>query len=178
MAEKVVDINKPVIKNEAGILVDPNLVAQKMNSKYDLELDQYNKRYIKNNSAPIPNISVPYSYILVKAVPPKMKGVTESGLHLAEKEIDVRLAKKLKIMSENVSDEQEVLAMGPYVTEGLKVSVGDIVKINFDRYRKLHDNHNAGVIEMEYDIPLVIIEDNEYLLIDARDVYYSIPKNK
>lgn len=177
MSEKVIDINKPVIKNASGILVDPDVIKKEQKTKMDLELDNYNKRYTKNYNVSTPDIAVPYSYILTTATPPKMTGYSESGLIINKLEVDVRLANKLKIMSENVSDEQRVLSIGPFVTDGLKVKPGDMVKINFERYRTIHDNHTPGVIETQYDIPLFVIEDNEYLMIDARDVYYSF-KNK
>jgi len=175
-------LDRPVLKNESGIFVDPSIIEQKQNilkqTESDHALEKYNKRYTKNLEAPIPNIKVPYSFILTRATPPEMQGYTESGLLIKEMKVDVRLAKKLAIMSENVSDEQEVLLIGPYVNQGIELEPGDKVKINYNKYRTLNDDHASGVIETQYEIPLYEIDGNEYLLLDSRDIIYVIPQTK
>ena len=106
-----------------------------------------------------------------------MKGFTETGLIVNQLDVDVRTLKKLAIMTENVDDEQEVMLVGHLVTEDI-VKPGDRVKIDFSRYRRLNDDHTAGVIETSYEIPLYEIDGNEYLLLDVRDVIYSRPNTK
>lgn len=169
-----INLNIPVVKAESGLLLDPTLVQKKEDNAV---LEKYNTRYNKANSAPTPAIKVAYSYILTKAVPPKMKGFTDTGLIVNQLDVDVRTLKKLAIMTENVSDEQEVLLVGHHITDDI-VSPGDSVKIDFSRYRRLNDDHTAGVIETSYEIPLYEIDGNEYLILDARDIIYSRPKTK
>jgi len=175
----ILKTNQTVVRSEKGLYVDPDIIklseTKKAESAVELAIEKYNERYVKNINAPIPNIKISYSYILTKAAPPKMKGVTKSGLILNELEVDVRMAKKLSIMSENVDDLQEVLLCGEHVLESVCVP-GDVVRINYNKYLQLSDDHQAGVIEKTYDIPLYEIDGNEYLLLDARDIIYSIPK--
>ncbi len=173
MSDKV-NLDIPLIKAESGLLVDPNVIQKKQDNEV---LEKYNKRYNKAESAPVPNIKVAYSYILTKAVPPKMKGFTDTGLIVNQLDVDVRTLKKLAIMTENVDDEQEVMLVGHLVTDNI-VKPGDRVKIDFSRYRRLNDDHQAGVIETSYEIPLYEIDGNEYLLLDVRDVIYSRPNTK
>lgn len=162
-------VNSPLIKSESGLFVSPDTITK------NVVLDKYNQRYLKNLNAPIPNIKISYSYILTRAVPPKMTGTTESGLILNQIETDSRMLKKLEIMTENVSDEQEVLLCGEHVLNSV-CEPGDTVRINYDKYLRINDDHTAGVIQKGYEIPLYEIDGNEYLLLDARDVIYSIPK--
>lgn len=172
-----IKLDMPLLKNESGIYTSPEMIEEK-NKKVNNEVfEKYNKRYNKAISAPVPNVKMVYNYILTKAVPPKMEGYTDAGLILNTLEVDIRMAKKLAIMTENVSDEQEVLLVGNHVTKDI-VEPGQSVKIDFRRYRTLNDDHTAGVIETSYEIPLYEIDGNEYLLLDARDIIYVIPEEK
>lgn len=168
----------PLIKSESGLYVDPSVIENNVakNNKTSAEnaMQKYKDRYDKNSNAPAPNIRVPYSYVLTKATPPKMQDETASGLVTNQMEVDLRLAKKLQIMSENVDDQQEVLLCGEHVLKSVCVP-GDIVRINYDKYIRINDDHTAGVIQKSYEIPLYEINGEEYLLIDARDIIYAIP---
>jgi co-chaperonin GroES (HSP10) len=168
-----INLNEPLLKSESGLLVSPEVLEKK---NINSSVQKYNERYVKNLNAPTPNIKISYSYILTKAVPPKLNETTAAGIIINEKEVDVRMAKKLEIMSENVSDEQEVLLCGEHVMASVCVP-GDTVRINYDKYLRLNDDHTAGVIQKGYEIPLYEIDGNEYLILDARDVIYSIPKD-
>jgi len=179
MEKNQIIFNSPVVKDESGLFLDPEVSKQKHTKKAgDDAIEKYQKRYNANKTAPTPDITVPYSYILTRATPPETKFITDGGLLLPTIVADVRMLQKLQIMSDNVSDDQEVLIIGPHVTNGLEVEPGDVVKINYNRYRRLHDSHTPGVIETEYEIPLYEIEGNEYLLIDARDVLYVKKQKK
>lgn len=174
------DINKPLLKSESGLLVDPGLIENKqkelIKTSADRAIEKYKEILEERLNAPTPDVKIPYSYILTRAVPVKTKEYTEGGLLIG---MDVREAKKLDVMSENVSDEQEVLLKGKYVTEdnGIEVEVGDTVRINFSRYRTVEEGEHAQVI-VGYAVPLYTIDGNKYLLIDSRDVQYVKPKNK
>lgn len=175
------NLNAPLIKSESGLFVDPSVIeknnANKNRTAADVAMEKYKARYNKNNNAPVPNIRVPYSYVLTKATPPKMQEETAGGLITNQMEVDLRLAKKLQIMSENVDDQQEVLLCGEHVLKSVCVP-GDIVRINYDKYIRINDDHTAGVIQKSYEIPLYEINGEEYLLIDARDIIYAIPTEK
>lgn len=173
MSELNINLNEPMIKSESGLLVSPEVLEKK---NINSAVEKYNKRYTQNLNAPTPNIKISYSYILTKAVPPKINETTESGIIINDKQVDIRMAKKLEIMSENVSDMQEVLLCGEHVLKSVCVP-GDTVRINYDKYLRLNDDHTAGVIQKGYEIPLYEIDGNEYLILDARDVIYSIPKD-
>lgn len=176
-----VDLNKPLLKAESGLLLDPSMISEKVKQAEkkagDDILEKYNDRVKKAEEAPIPGIRVSYSYILTRAVPPKMKEMTAAGLILNQLDVDVRTLKKLKIMTENVSDEQEVLLVGHHVTPEI-VKPGEVVKIDFRRYKTLNDDHTPGVIETSYEIPLYEINGYEYMLLDARDIIYAITNDK
>lgn len=178
-----IDINKPLLKNESGLLVDPGMIEAKQKeltkTTADMAIDKYNKVYKERSEAPIPDIKIPYNNILTRAVPVKTKEYSESGLILDSSSMDVRMAKRLEVMSDNVSDEQEVLLKGKYVTEdnGIELEVGEIVKLNFSRYKSVQEGQHQEVV-VGYEIPICTIDGNQYLMVDARDVQYIKPKNK
>lgn len=178
-----IDINKPLLKNESGLLVDPGMIEAQQKSLIkttaDAAIEKYNKVFKERSEAPTPNIKIPYNYILTRAVPVKTKEYSESGLLLDSSSMDVRMAKRLEVMSDNVSDEQEVLLKGKYVTEdsGIDLDLGDTVKLNFSRYKSVQEGQHAEVV-IGYDIPICTIDGNQYLMIDARDVQYIKPKSK
>lgn len=175
MNDKIImDANMSAIKSESGLFLDPGVVARKAN---DDVVEKYNKRFVSAMEAPIPNRRVAYSYILTRAVPPKMKGTTAAGIIINQLDVDARTLKKLQIMTENVSDEQEVLLVGHHITKDI-LEPGDIAKIDFRKYKTLNDDHTSGVIETSYEIPLYEIDGYEYLLLDARDIIYVTPKEK
>lgn len=75
---------------------------------------------------------------------------------------------------------QTVVSVGSTV-RGLKE--GDIVKINFSRFAKA--KHTPGAVDeaankqfdnlsWDYEIPIIIIEDTEYLFLQDRDIEYIV----
>lgn len=75
---------------------------------------------------------------------------------------------------------QTVVSVGSTV-RGLKE--GDIVKINFSRFAKA--KHTSGAVDeatnkqfdnlsWDYEIPVIIIEDTEYLFLQDRDIEYVV----
>lgn len=75
---------------------------------------------------------------------------------------------------------QTVVAVGTSVRD---VKEGDVVKINFMRYAKA--KHTPGAIDeaankqfdnlgWDYEIPIIIIEDTEYLFLQDRDIEYIV----
>lgn len=167
-----INIDQNVLKSESGLYLAPDAVESKIKNS---TLDEYNKVYLKRLKAPKPDIRVAYNYVLTKAVPPKMIGTTDAGLIINKIDVDNRMLAKLKIMTENVSDEQEVLLTGSLVDPKVVVP-GEIIKIDFKRYRTLNDDHTAGVIETSYEIPIYTIDGEEYLLLDSRDIIFTREK--
>lgn len=179
--QDIIDINKPLLKSESGLLVDPSVIEnnqkQLIKTSADQAIEKYNNTFKSRSEAPIPNVRVPYNNILTRAVPVKTKEYTESGLLLDSASMDVRMAQKLDAMSDNVADEQEVLLKGPYVKDGLELEEGDTVKLDFTRYKRVKEGMHSEVM-VYYEIPIHTIDGNQYLLLDARDIQYVIPKNK
>ena len=88
-----------------------------------------------------------------------------------------------------LSDVQRVIKVGPYVgtynTSGEKINFGegDWVKVNYKRFwrpkdkKSLRDGNEYNETDIEYSIPLVIFNNEEYLLIDQGDVEYFWDKD-
>lgn len=81
-------------------------------------------------------------------------------------------------MEGSLNPYQTVVAVGDMV-RGL--SVGDIVKINFNRYArakhipgKIEDNVQSDNLVVTYEIPMVPIDGQEYLFIQHNDIEYVV----
>ena len=182
MKDKILDIDQPMIKTGSGLLLDHTTagiagIGVDVNKK--LKTEAVNKVYEEYESkrkvaleAPVPDIKLPYSFVLTRAVPPKMIGNTEAGIMINKLDVDDRTLARLAIMTDHVSDFQEVLLRGFNVDEKV-CAPGDMVRIDFRRFRTLNDDHTAGVIETSYEDPVHNIDGHDYLIIDARDIIYA-----
>ena len=78
--------------------------------------------------------------------------------------------------SVQVSDIQQIVAIGPWVKE--LYGVGDYVKINLNRFcspkskTSLRDGSEFNETNVEYFIPVETFGGNDYLLIDQGDIVY------
>lgn len=140
----------------------------------DDSLEKYNTAYIKAMEAPIPPINLHYNEVLLRAVPPEVK--SKGGIILST-DSDYKVADRLGRMVNNVGQTQEILMVGDLITErereaGLKP--GNYAKLNLKNLRTMSDRHHAGMIEMEYEIPIEIIGDYKYIIVDKRDILYTI----
>lgn len=145
--------------------------------KIEESLEKYNKAYIKAWEAPIPDISLHFNEVLVRAVPKEIKAA--GGLILNAGTEDFRIAGTLDKMSHAVDLFQEILMVGPMITEEEQkrgIRPGRICKMKLDRFRGITDHHTPGVIETEYNIPLEMIDGHKYIIIDKRDILYTKEK--
>lgn len=118
----------------------------------------------------------------IKKVRPLFTGVITT----AKKYVGTQSAKKgglildTRKMDGDLNFYQTVVAVGTSVRD---VKEGDVVKINFMRYAKAR--HTPGAIDeaankqfdnlgWDYEIPIIIIEDTEYLFIQDRDIEYIV----
>lgn len=118
----------------------------------------------------------------IKKVRPLFTGVITT----AKKYVGQQTAKKGGIiidtrkMDGDLNFYQTVVSVGSTVRD---VKEGDVVKINFARYAKA--KHTPGAIDeaqnkqfdnlgWDYEIPIIIIEDTEYLFIQDRDIEYIV----
>lgn len=170
-----------IITNDTRLVGLNNKPLKPFVDKSDIVYDNYKKAYEEAVNAPVPAINLMHSEVLVRACPPKMNHTTKGGIIINDVELDDYLTQdKLDKMSQNVSDEQEVLIVGQWIQdreenypEDKKLKPGMKVKIDFRRYKTLKDNHVAGIIETTYDIPMFKIDGHKYLLIDDREILWS-----
>lgn len=182
---KTADIlNQPMVKTASGLLLDhttagiegiSNINDKIRSATIDQVYSAHKEKLDKAMNAPIPDVKIPYNFVLTRAAPPAMIGKTKAGLILNKLDVDDRTLTRMKIMTENVSDKQEVMMMG-FNVDPRVCSVGDTVMIDFRRFRTLNDDHIAGVIETSYEVPLFNIDGEDYLLIDSRDIIYAKEK--
>ena len=147
--------------------------------KVDIEsgLEKYNKSYIDAWEAPVPDISLHYNEVLLRAVPVEIK--SKGGLITSVGETDLQIGGKLNRMSDAIDQVQEILMVGTLITDAEQIAgmrPGRMCKLRLDRFRTVSDEHKPGMIEMQYDIPLEVIDGQRYLLVDKRDLMYTKDK--
>lgn len=118
----------------------------------------------------------------VKAVRPLFTGVITT----AKKFVGDQATKKGSVivdtrkMDGTLNYYQTVVSVGSTVRD---LKEGDIVKINFSRYAKA--KHTPGAIDeaqnkqfdnlgWDYEIPIIVIDDIEYLFLQDRDIEYIV----
>ena len=119
---------------------------------------------------------------VIKKVRPLFTGVITT----AKKYVGEQSAKKggliidTRKLDGSLNPYQTVVSIGSTVRD---VKEGDIVKINFSRYAKA--KHTPGAIDeaenkqfdnvsWDYEIPVIVIEDVEYLFLQDRDIEYVV----
>lgn len=140
----------------------------------DASLEKYNAKYVKALEAPVPNVSLHFNEVLVRAVPFEIK--TRSGLILGVNESDFKVADKLERMSEAIDQTQEILMVGDMVTKDEQergIRPGRICKFRLDRFRTISDRHQNGMIQTEYNVPSEEIDGYKYLILEKRDIIYT-----
>lgn len=118
----------------------------------------------------------------IKKVRPLFTGVITT----AKRYVGEQYAKKNSLildtrkMDGSLNPYQTVVSVGGTVRD---VKEGDIVKINFSRYAKA--KHTPGAIDAaenkqfdnlswDYEIPIIVIEDVDYLFLQDRDIEYVV----
>lgn len=173
-----------LIKNEAGILVEPDFLLQKPEDKsnfaiQDAKIEAHNKERRNEIRAPKPGIKVPFSSVMVKAVRPKMiNTLAHMGMINVDIEGDDRYKREVRAMVRPIFDEQEIVSLGKHAEENF--SVGDLVKIDFRRFMALRDTNvdsPDGQLSKEIDVPISTIDGHEYVIIDQRDIKWTFERN-
>lgn len=137
----------------------------------DESLEKYNKNYIDALEAPMPDITLPFSQILTRAVPFEIR--TKSGIILNATEANI--ASALNKFSEAIDLTQEILLVGAMAKENYSyITANKQVRINPERFRRIKEDHRPGVVELEYVLPVYTINNYKYLIIDVRDILYII----
>lgn len=137
-------------------------------------LAKYNTSYIDALEAPIPDIALHYNEVLVRAVPREIKSA--GGIILSGGMEDFKIAQTVDRMSHAVDIFQEILMVGPLVSEEEQergIRPGRIARMKLDRFRGLSDGGRPGQIETEYNIPLEQIDNYKYIILDKRDILYT-----
>jgi len=139
-------------------------------------LHAYNSKVTKAMEAPVPSIAVHYNEVILRAVPSEMRSKGGIILSLGEEMTDYKVANQVEKMSHGVNQTQEILMVGPLVSEEERergIRVGRKCKMKLDRFRGLTDHGRPGQIQTEYNIPLETIDGYEYIIIDKRDILYT-----
>lgn len=145
--------------------------------KIEESLEKYNQDYVKALKAPVPNISLHFNEILLRAVPLEMK--SKSGLIINLGEADISIAKKLNRMDTVCQLKQEILMVGDLITEDEQkrgIRPGRMCKYSIKGYRELSDEHLPGMIEAGYSLPIHEIDGYKYMIMDKRDIVYTYDK--
>ena len=183
--EKTKQVSKKV---ESDLLLNlkdiNNFKSSNINTKLeqkalDIEqgLEKYNQNVIKALEAPIPNIGLHYNEVLIRAVPAEIK--SKGNLIISTQDTDFKIGDKLNKMSHSVDQIQEILIVGRLITEEEKeagIRPGRLCKIKLKNFRGIHDSHQPGMIETEYEMPIEVIDGHRYMIIDKRDILYTIDK--
>jgi len=173
-----------LIKNEAGILVEPDFLLSKNGDSgsfknQDRKIEAHNKLRRKEIRAPKPGVKVPFSMVMVKAVRPKMiNTLAHMNMINVTIEGDERFKREASTMVRVILDEQEIVSVGKNAEENFKV--GELVKIDFRRFMALRDTNESnpnGEYSKEIDVPISAIDGYEYIIIDQRDIRWTFDRN-
>ena len=118
----------------------------------------------------------------IKKIRPLFTGVvTTAKKYVGDQHADVNgLILDTRKMDGSLNPYQTVVAVGSMIKD---LKEGDIVKINFKRYAKaMHtpgaideaENKQFDNLSLNYEIPMVVLDDQEYLFIQNNDIEYVV----
>lgn len=178
--QNTIDTTGGLIQNESGLFVAPDFLMEKK-SDYDaqeVKIHAHNKARIDEIKAPVPGVSVPFSFVMTKAVRPKM---INTLAHTKMIQIDIEGDEKFKreavSMVRVVSNEQEIVSVGGNVEQ---FKVGQLVKIDFRRFSAIRDTNESnpnGEYSKTIDVPIHKLGGHEYIMIDQRDIVWAYDHN-
>lgn len=118
----------------------------------------------------------------IKKIQPLFTGVvTTAKRYVGDQHADVNgLILDTRKMDGSLNPYQTVVSVGTTVHD---IKEGDVVKINFKRYAKA--KHTPGAIDeaenkqfdnlsLTYEIPMIVIDGQEYLLLQNNDIEYIV----
>lgn len=171
-----------LILGENGLFIEPDFLLEKKSeySVQDVKLEAHNKARRDEIRAPVPGVKVPFSFVMTKAVRPKL---INRLAHTKMVQLDIEGDEKFKRESETmvrvVFNEQEIVSVGKNAAENF--SVGQFVKIDFRRFMAIRDTNESnpnGEYSKTIDVPVHRIGGHDYLMIDQRDIVWVYDENK
>lgn len=167
-------MDKKIITGEKSLLLGDSINKA-------IENNQIAKTYLeKRNKAmtsDTPDIDILHNGVLVRAVQPFMEEFS-GGVLINRLDVSTAMAQRLDAMTHNVDEIQEILLIGSFVEESNnnKIIPGRFAKINFNRFKTVRPGKLQGHTDVIYEVPVIEIQGNSYLLIDSRDIEYVIKK--
>jgi len=175
-------IAEGLVKGANGLFVDVDFLMEKKSdyAQQDLKLEAHNKARRDEIRAPIPGVKVPFSFVMTKAVRPKLINLlAKANLIQLDIEGDEKFKAESKGMVRVVFNEQEIVSVGKNAAENF--SVGQLVKIDFRRFVNVRDTNEAtpnGEYSKYIDVPVHRIDGHDYLMIDQRDIVWVYDENR
>ena len=175
-------IKEGMVQGANGLFVDAEFLMEKKSdySQQDLKIEAHNKARRDEIRAPVPGVKVPFSFVMTKAVRPKM---INKLAHMNMIQMDIEGDEKFKGeapgMTRVVFNEQEIVSVGKNAAENFKV--GDFVKIDFRRFTNIRDTNEAapdGQYSKYIDVPIHNIDGHDYIMIDQRDIVWVYDENR
>lgn len=154
-------------RGTAGLVEDANqILKNEAETKEMLYQDSLRDRPLPEGTEPMFNTM----FLTAK----RNKIMTEGGLYLptasfgADGDVDLNV---------DFSSEQTVLAVGPQCQQ---VEVGMDIRINIENFKIRKDENMESRVnaQWEYKIPMVVVNDVEYIRISERDVDYITDNKK
>jgi hypothetical protein len=173
--------NAGLILGANGLYVEPDFLMEKK-SEYntqDAKLEAHNKARRDEIRAPSPGVKVPFSFVMTKAIRPKMINLLA---HTSMVQLDIEGDEKFKSDSRGmvrvVFNEQEIVSVGKNAADNFEV--GQLVKIDFRRFVNVRDTNEQapnGEYSKYIDVPIHRIDGHDYMMIDQRDIVWIYEKN-
>ena len=167
-----------VVQNEVFTHLEKKrqLAIDEKIAKFEEKKEEYNSQINRAKSAPVPPIAVHYNEVVLKAVPVEITTASGIILGIGDAFNDIEDTKTLDAMSHRVDFFQEILMVGPLVSDQEKeagLRPGRIARIKWDRFRTIDDDHTPGIIQMSIAVPQEIVNGYPYLIVDKRDIMYT-----
>lgn len=165
-----------------GLFIEADFLLEKKSeySLQDVKLEAHNKARRDEIRAPVPGVKVPFSFVMTKAVRPKL---INKLAHTKMVQLDIEGDEKFKRESESmvrvVFNEQEIVSVGKNASENFEV--GQFVKIDFRRFMAVKDTNESnpnGEYSKYIDVPIHRIDGHDYMMIDQRDIVWVYDENK
>ncbi len=174
-------IKEGMIKSANGLFVDAGFLMEKKSdfANQDRKLEEHNKARRNEIRAPTPGVKVPFSFVMTKAVRPKMiNKLASMNLVQLDLEGDEKFKGEAPGMVRVVFNEQEIVSVGKNAEENFKV--GQLVKIDFRRFTNVRDTNEVapdGQYTKYIDVPIHNIDGHDYIMIDQRDIVWVYETN-
>lgn len=174
MSGLIIGTQEKLIHDRKKALVYPGstlTTEQDKLKEYDIKQQAVKEKAL---NAPIPNIGMPDSSVLLRAVP-LLQEATKSGIITMDYDnFNDALISEMSKLTYLVEFIQEVLVVGDTVAEHYP-SIKPGMKVRFDEGRFIKGRAAGhGDNELYYDIPVVKIDGYTYLMISASDIMYYL----